>query len=690
MSDVPLFIDVKTPTVEKLAFEARLSENADTWPKEVLDELLKQHPYMGAYDISPIMTEVNGDRGVGIGFFQVSNSSATAALGPGGEALRSMQGVKTVRVPIIIKDTKLCPLDVMMRSDGRAFPLNETRLREALHRPQLFDAIKKSPGDQSLVESLYPPTARQRGIQAGQVVDAPQMKIGSHKPRFLLSAIAPTILQGDLSKVATELENDVNLARALAFNPPTQEALYFLSTLEATTAEDVAKVASSIVRPDVIQVSRDGEVYRLKMANSQNFSPEVVEADRPTMQALAGKDLVEAADKSGATTVTTDPVVRDSLEDEVAEVVTRFGEYRVKTTDGRELMGWVFPTVLDFDGTALPMQLFTNGSNSAVQPQIAGSLIGKSSNIIRGKPRGYGFFYRVTASGNVLAFLPVEVKTPFGDAVGEGYMVETMLGLPIHVRFAPGSREIVKTGPEEYTLPADVRWAPLSDAVPLMSDPGEFAKVAYLKDVHHTVRIISDRNTWSFQSGPGLDKVAHRWREGLSGENAMFMACSFGMDPGTAARALVKAAKAGYAEVKGCREIRTRHEKLAAARKEAAQMLKEIPRKQLLLKEAASLDDMTTVDHILSLGFLNPENVRVFVNYLPELDESVSKLAELLVAVRTGLKDVPENSVKSAMERLDEVIHGLNELFHREYLSKTSADKKDALTRRLVEMASGR
>lgn len=689
MSDVPLFFEVKTPTIEKIAFEAKLSENADTWPREVLDELLKQHPYMGIYDVSPIMTEVNGDRGIGIGFFQVSNTSATAALGPGGEALRAMQGVKTVRIPIIIKDTKLSPLDVMMQSDGKAFPLNERRMREALHRPQLFDAIKKSPGDQSLVESLYPPTARQRGIQAGQVVDAPQMKIGSAKSELLLQAIAPSVLQGDLDKMASALENDEDLTRALVHNPYTREALRFIGTLEATTAEDVAKVASKIARPDIIQVSRDGEVYHLKMANSQDFSPEVVEADRPTMVDLAGEDLVRKADKDGAVTVSTDPVVRDTLEDEVAEVVTRFGEYRVKTSDGKELMGWVFPTVLDFDGTALPMQLFTNGSNSAVQPQIAGSLVGKSSNIIRGKPEGYGFFYRVTASGSVLAFLPVEVKSKFAEAGGEGYLVRTMMGGAARVMFAPGSREIIKTGPEEYTLPADVRWAPLGDAVPLMEDPGQFAKVAYLKDIHNVVKIVSDRSTWSFKSGPGLNKVAYQWREGLSGENAMFMACTFGMDPGTAARALVKAAKAGYSEVKGCREIHIHQEKLASARQEAAQLMREVPKKHLLLKEAAGLDDMTTVDHILSLGFLNPENLRTFVNYLPDLDETVSKLAELLVAARTGMKDVPEDSIKSAMERLDEVIIGLKELLHRESISKTSAARKDALTEKLLGMAGG-
>jgi len=684
----PLYFEVKPPAVEKLAFEARLSDNADTWPREVYDELLKQNPFLGVYDISPIMTEVNGDRGTGIGYFQVTNKSATAALGPGGNAMRAIQGVKTIKVPIVIKDSKLCPLDIMMvdqpGAEGKAYPLNERRVREAMHRPQLFDAVKKTPGDVSIVDQMYPPTARQRGLQAGQVVDAPQTKISSLQPQFLLEAIAPTILQGDLEKFASELENDDQLTAALTHNEATLPALQFLGGVETVTAEDVEKLASAHRVPNVIQVSRDGERYLLKMAKSDEFDPDVIEADRPTMAEMAGEDMVEAADANGAKTVTTDPVVRDKLEDDEVSVVERFGQYKVKTSDGKELLGWVFPVVLDFDGTALTMTLFTNGSNSAVQSQIAGSLVGKGANIIRGKPEGYGFFYRVTASGSVIAFIPTEITGKMADEGGEGYMAKTMMDEPVTIRFAPGLREIARTGEGEVTLPTDVRWAPLADAVPLLEDPSTFAKVAALKDINNTVRIISDRTTWSFQGGAGLNKVAHRWREGLTGENAMFMACCLGMDEVTAARALVKAANDGSHEVRGCRPIGLRQEKLASAREHARELWDALPPRHILLKEAAGLQDLSTVDHILSIGFLNPENVRHFIKHLPKLDDSSSRLAELLGAVRMGLADPPEDSVKSAMERLEEVIEGLQKLVHRSTMEKSSSDRRKAAIRRLL------
>ena len=678
----PLYFEVKPPAVEKLAFEARLSDNADTWPQEVYDELLKQNPYLGVYEVTPIMTEVNGDRGTGIGYFQVNNQSATAALGPGGNAMRAMQGVKTIRIPIIIKNSKLCPLDIMMKSDGQAYPLNERRVREAMHRPQLFDAVKKTPGDVSIVDQMYPPTARQRGLQAGQVVDVPQTKISSAK--FLIEAIAPTILQGDLDKMAGELERDSNLTAALVHNEAACPVLKFLGSIEPTTAQDVEKVALARRVPNVIQVSRDGEVYRLKMAQSSEFDPDVVEADRPTMVDMAGEDLVREADIHGAKTVSTDPVVRDKLEDEEAKIVDSFGEYKVKTPDGKELLGWVFPVVLDFDGMAMTMQLFTNGSNSAVQTQIAGSMVGKGSNIIRAKPEGYGFFYRVTASGSVIAFIPIEITSTMMDDGGEAYMANTMMDEPIKIRFAPGLRSIARTGDGEVTLPADVRWAPLAEAVPLLEDPDTFAKIAALKDIHNTVRIISDRITWSFQGGAGMSKVAHQWRESLSGENAMFMACCLGMDEVTAARALVKAAKLGHYDVRGCRPIGLRQEKLAAAREQARGLWSELPPRYMLLKEAAGLEDLSTVDHILSIGFLNPENVRHFIQHLPKLDDTASRLAELLGAVRMGLADPPEDSVKSAMERLEEVISGLQKLVHRATMEKSGADRRARTIRRLL------
>ena len=663
----PLFIQPEAPKVEfiKMGAEARLSDNADTWVQEVVKELHKQHPYVGTFDVSTIMTETDGEKGYGIGYFEISSKTARGAFGPGGEAMRALSGIRTVRIPIIIKENKLMPLDVFMDADKKARPLSEARLRVAMYRPQMFDTVAKSPGDASLSDTLYPPSARQRSMYGGQVTEVPQSKLGSAKPYLLLEAIAPSILASDLRRIDSELEKDAALTRALLANEGTLPLLQFLDELEPVDPAAIAKMASSVV-PDVYQVVRNGESYLLKMAASQDFNPEVVEADRPGMAELAGEDMVEAADQFGASTVSTDPVVHSKLEDEEIAVIEHFGEYRVKTQEGKEIMGWVFPTVLDYDGVALPMAMFTNGSESAIQEQIAGSFVGKSSNIIKADPEGYGFFYRVTQSGSVLAFVPTEIQTKGQDEMGPFLIGETVMGESVKVRFAQHLNELTPMGEGEVALPTDIRWAPLGeDVISLIDEPEQFVKISHILKRAHQVQIISDKSTWTFRGGAGLSKLAHEHREGLEGSDAVFMACVLGMEPQFAINQLIKAAQFGSVLIDGCREVHVPREKQAAARSEAKALLEGMPPRYLLLKEAAALDDITTVDKVLSINFLTPENIQTFIDFLPDFEEAISKLAGLLITIRLGMQDVPESSVKNAMERLDEVVDGLKEAVFR-------------------------
>jgi hypothetical protein len=662
----PLFVEAQIPEVDliKEAMEARLSDNADTWPQESLKELYKQHPYLSIYDLTVEMVETEGERGFGLGYFLVSSDTSIPSRGPGGEAVQDMSGIRRCKVPIIIKDNKLAPLDVFFDPNGKTKPLNEGRIRVAMHRPQMFDSTAKSPGDVSMSSLIYPPSVDSKSTLGGPIREIPQTKIGEAKPEYILEAIGPSILKTDINRFESEMEKDAELTRALMSNQSTLSLLTYINELDPVDAQTIAKTAGhTSPEPDVVQVSREGETYILKHANSQQFAPEKIEADRPTMVSLAGEDMVAAADQFGASTISTDPVIRNILEDEEVSIIDKFGEYRVKTITGKELLGWVFPTVLDFDGTALPMSLFTNGSESCIQENIVGSLVGKSSNIIRGKPKGYGFFYRVTQSGSVLAFIPVKIKTQMRDDSGVSYIAETMLGEPITVRFAPHLNEIVSSGKNEVTVPTDVRWAGLADSVTaLMSEPEQFAKIAHIMQRANQVQIISDKNTWSFRGSAGLNKLANDERESLNGADALFLASALGMESNHAVNMLIKAAEAGSVIIDGCRELRLPKEKYAEATKTAKKLLDLVPAKYSMLKEAAALEDIAVVDKVLSINFLTPENMQIFVNYLPDFEKAISQLGNILVAIRLGMQDIPENSAKNALERLDEVIEGLKKL----------------------------
>ena len=72
--------------------------------------------------------------------------------------------------------------------------------------------------------------------------------------------------------------------------------------------------------------------------------------------------------------------------------------------------------------------------------------------------------------------------------------------------------------------------------------------------------------------------------------------------------------------------------------------------------------DKETVDSILSLQFMTPDNVGMYVDYIPELEKTINKVAEVLVAARLGMDDVKESAAKNAMSQLGAVLSGLANL----------------------------
>lgn len=656
----PLFIQPEIE-LEKNAMEARLSDSADTWPQEVLQEAHKQHPYLGRFDVSPIMQEVDGERGFGVGFLTV-RSRTNRPESPAGMAMAAQAGVKTCKVPVIITDNSLKEFDVFIDPNGDPKPLNEARIRESLFRPQLFDSTGKTPAATLIGEDMAPPG---RGRPGTWPTEVSKPKTSAVKPEFIMEAIGPTISASDIERVTGALNENQKLASALLTNEATSPFIQHLAQIEPVTADDVGHMVADSVNPDVLMMTREEDGYHLKMANSQMFYPQEVIGDRLAMLKMANEDMVAATDRQGVAVVHTDPVVHNQLDEERVETINRFGEYRVKDSQGKEHLGWVFPSVLNFEGTSLPMSVFTNGSVSAIQESMVGSLVGRGTNIIKGRPEGHGFFYRTTDSGGAIAFVPCEIKTTASDDVGPYYIAETALGNSVKLRPVPGLKEIAEVNSGEYGIPGDAHWAPLGEtALKMMDDPTAFVKTSAIRDHSSSIRILSDGRAWSLQGTP-LMKVAHEDREMLTASDALFMTCSLGVEPQLAMRSLVKAAQVGEVELRGCRTIHLPHEKLAEARSRAEELLSPLPLKHYLLKEAAGLEDMNTVDKVLSLGFLNAENVATFVNYIPDFEKTIQRLADILIASRLGMSDVPEVAAKNAMERLEDVTRGLKELVYR-------------------------
>lgn len=81
-----------------------------------------------------------------------------------------------------------------------------------------------------------------------------------------------------------------------------------------------------------------------------------------------------------------------------------------------------------------------------------------------------------------------------------------------------------------------------------------------------------------------------------------------------------------------------------------------------LIKEASVIDDPESVEAMLSLNFINKDNIEEFVGEIGNLEKVKSKLCNMLVTSRMGLTELDEGALKSAINGLDKTIIGLTDI----------------------------
>lgn len=661
-----LFLDQRL-TFEKLGMEARLSEDANDWPQQILDELYRQAPYTSDYAPRVVLRDVDSDRRYGLGQIELLNKMA---INPRDDDTPTVaKGRQKALVPIVIQDGRMKPLDLMLY-DGKVEPLTDERLRKALFRPNLFEAIRERPGDMSLIEQLYPPHRQYGGARGPLMADigaSGVSKEGSVRADTLLDAILPTIKKAQVDELADRLSGDPSLTAALMSNSATYGYLNKLANANLECEKPghyLAKVASAII-PDVIQIQKLGSSgFRVKTANSSMLMPQSQDVSRPDAIQAFGPDMVSKVESDGTQTITTQPAVKQTMGDMRIEVAAEFGLYKVKKLDdGRQLVGWVFPRVMDLDGTVLPLSVFSNGSEAATQEHIAGIPLGREVDVIDTEPMGTGCFYYASPDG-AQALLPTTVHAEVQTPQGMGYQCETILGQQVKLVKVPGLLMVTPIDDATFGIPQECRFIPVENPIGLASSPDDFIKMAEASSLANAIRVITDGVSYTFQ-GNTLDKLAGVLDTAfLSKDDAVFLGAVLGAQPESFVRDLASMRKQGSQEMWfSARPCHTLKDQYGQAKVAAAAFLEKLPYVRAdLIKEAAPIEDPMAVDKILSVGFINPENVSIFAGYIPEFESTIRKLSEVLMAVRMGLHSVDEGALQRSIVHLDKVVAGLKSI----------------------------
>lgn len=663
-----LFLDKKL-TFEKLGMEYRLSEDLNDWPQQILDQLYRQAPFASDYMPKVTLDQVDADRKYALGRVALLNK---LAINPRDDATpQGVRGSSKIVVPVIIQDGKLQPMDLLMHS-GEVEPLTEGRLRKALFRPTMFEAIKKRPGDISMIEQLYPPQRTGgSGRGGGMTVDAQSgggmTRTAAANPEFLMDAILPTIKKAHVAEITESMNQDPSMRVALFSNDavlPFMAKLAGREFVEQNPSTYLKKVACTI-KPTVTQIQKIAGGFRIKVANPDALIPAADDVPRPAAVGMLGGDLISKVEADGTTTITTQPAIKDTLEDLNIQVINEFGIYKVKTQgENKEMVGWVFPKVMGFGGEVLPMATFSNGSESAMQENIAGVPVARQTDILDAEPTGTGCFYYATPSG-AQALVPVRITSEQETPDGVGYIAETVLGEQCSIIKMPGLKNVSVISEGRYGIPESCGFMPLENIVDLTSSPDEFTKSAEAIALStDAVRIFTDGSCYTFE-GKEIDKLAGVMEtQAIDTDDAVFLGTVLGQDPVKLAHDLGALRSRGQYEMWfQARPVTPFRDKYASAKALAADRLAKLPDLRMnLFKEAAPINDPAAVDKILSLNFLNSENISIFASYAPEFEQVIRKLSELLLAARMGLDAVEHGAVQKAIVHLDKVVDGLKSL----------------------------
>lgn len=650
----PLFRDVKELSFGKVAMY-KLPSDPSQWVTEILRHFHEEKPWVGNYLTSVEIKEKNPEEGYALGWIQITSSGGAEGT--------------SVKVPVLIEDGSLHPLDLIIDTQGKYHPLTPQRLDEALFKTDIFERMV-DPDEAGLkqqellgpfgYEDKYPP---QRWGHLGG---------GSFKIGSLLEAIKGTIYKDDLSKFAKALGADELLMKHAFANKHYLKSLRVLHDAEKSSTKTASLNLHDEIEGSVMQIVRLPKAqYLLKTANPNAYFPKRETLGRPMALMKLGEAIVKLVDTRGSLTVTTNTSKVKAAAEEGYEATGETAKYQVLSLTGSPMMGIVFSGLYNFKGDEIPLKLFCTDQGYALQDEIIGKKTDglSADRIPSGPPKGFGVFFW-TREGSIKATEPVFISGTENTAEGPVYIVHTMMGeqkrlIPSAVKDPVG---------DEWSLmvPAAAKFHPITNdkTLPVLSSADAVEKTSSYKsyDKKFTITAIDD-NRFNFSGRCGLEKLSWEETHHLDFDDAVFLATVMGLSPEFAETKLGQAMQHGNTTVTGLYPLKTIEDyeneakaKLAYAYGPVMSFINSL--RQNLVKEAVIFEDDTTIDNVLSLNFINPDNIRMFVEYLPSLEETQQKLSELLFASRMGLGEMDEAALLNAIMGLEKTIGGLKTLLH--------------------------
>lgn len=632
----------QVPQFEKTAAQFLLGENPATHANELLAQLYKQHAFLGQYQVNLTIEGQDDAAGFLYGVFSVS-PAAPSPMQAGPQQI-GMQApapppdpARTLRIPVIVAAHKAYSFDVFITPAGLFLPLSESRVASAM-----FDGSPYSASSQTEAQLAAEDAQQGFGGNAGgdqNLGHGAYMKTSS----ILESVEIPDYLQREFSE---RLAADQSLHDALTLSPEFRQACARVGSCKPARVKQASAEGSPI---DVAVYTKTPGGYEVRCAgfdgNRSTYLVKNAQAERLPLD-IRQRVLQEGIAMSTGGSAT-------PLEDVEAATTLRHadvsGVYAVMNKTGSAQRAVVLLDPIMLDGRRTTSVVVVGPSGGAFQEKVAGILCDslQLDQIEGSEPQGEGLFL---IGDRATEFLTI--KTKIASPQGITYLFEHPLYGAGQLKMA-NVRLPVRASGNTFLFPQSARFVPMKSGASYLEDQDSAEKIASRHDLINRVQLLADGSSYSLRGGPMQGVEA----EDVSETEALVL---LGLLGDTAASALSKVASArqrGEVRFVAARPLPT-----PAIEKQAAALLDVQHVRVDLVKEAAALAGSDTVDSVLSLNFITPENIQGYLNSMVQLEQAVRKLAELLIGVRLGLADVPESAVSAALNGTERALLGLKKL----------------------------
>ena len=630
----PLFRKISND-FEKVAYAIQLPKESEEWPIEIIKTAYKQLPYLRKYEVDVELDRVDNARGYCVGKMMVYPAKMTKKA--------AVNSKKIVSFPVIVRDREVSPFDVYTHQK-EMHPANESGVQEILLKETVFEgrANPKSFRPTNLGGQLDPPSERLRQSTGRSF----------NKTSSALDYAIISMDDQQKEEFKMQLKANPNLRVAAVNNPAFGEAVERVLTTKIASSEDVKLIRNAVTTPNVLQIRKDGMNYSVKSSVSDCFVEKTASATRFEIKKLLPEYLMEELNSLGTVTIVTNPVSYSETIKE-ASVATRAGIYSVHS-GSTELTGIVIPKMISLEGSPMRGSLFLSDGGHAIQEKVAGVQHGEA-RLGPINPSGLGVFIYQNGP-DIVATEPVSIRHEIMVEKNAHYLGTRLAnGAEIKIHVSDEFKKIAGISETEFVIPSSMKFIPINgQQINVASDPSVATEISMVKSAsNNSLSLISDGGYFSIRgnspfAGSMYDK-----------DDMSFILGAHGIKP---ASFIKKAAQTKM-------PVKISHSRCVTLEKEAhAHAIKSIRKFDVskinvdLVKEASVIVDRETVDSILSLKFVTPENVSMYVGFIPELEKTSSKLAEILIASRLGMDKVKEASAKNAMGQLTKVIRDLKRI----------------------------